>query len=176
MIVKGIVESVVSKNEVKVRIPILNGISSQVDSTPTEQLSSASICQLPNMQFELAVGDIVWVSFENTEFDLPVIIGFLNIDQKTKVEHFCETIKVNYQADLPAETKIGEVEPASISCLKGLDTNVADYFKNNTMCYTLDLTGYKSGDKIPLSIMLSIPDGCMIYAVTDAYAGTKRYY
>ena len=176
MIVKGIVESVISKNEVKVRIPILNGLSSQVDSTPTEQLSSSSICQLPNMQFELAIGDIVWVAFENNEFDLPVIIGFLNIDQKTKVEHYCEELKVNYQAKLPNETQIGEVSSSSINCLKGLNTNLADYIKNNTLTYTLDLTGYKSGDEIPLPIMLSIPDGCMIYAVVDAYAGTKRYY
>ena len=44
MIVKGIVESFENRNNIKVRVPFLNGASSQADSTPTSDLPNAVLC------------------------------------------------------------------------------------------------------------------------------------
>lgn len=44
MIVKGFIESATDKDHIKVRVPFLNGLKAQVDSTPTDGLSSAVVC------------------------------------------------------------------------------------------------------------------------------------
>ena len=176
MIVKGYIESVSSVDSVKVRVPFLNGIQGQVDSTPTDELPDAVICQMPNVNYHCAIGDVVWVNFENTRWEAPVIVGFLNKEQNSTVDITADELFVKKTAELPTETKIGDVESSSVACLKGLDTNLADYLKLTTPCYTLDLTGVKSGDKIDISVIQSIPDDAMIIVKKEDVAGTISYY
>lgn len=176
MIVKGIVESVENRNNIKVRVPFLNGASNQADSTPTDDLPNCTICQLPNLSMQLNIGDIVWLSFENAQWDKPVIIGFLDIAQKSKVSPVVDSITVDTNARLPYETNIGDVSPQSIACLTGLNQNIADYMANNTSVYTLDLTDYRDGDYIPESVLWLIPENAYIIAKTESSAGTYRYY
>ena len=180
MIVKGIIESVVDRNNIKVRIPFLNGLKDQVDSTPTEDLPNATICQLPNVNYKLATGDVVWVNFENTRWEEPVIVGFLNIEQNTKTSYIAEELEVTQQAKLPHDTKIGDVEAESLNCLKGLNVDLAPYFANNMQVYPLDLTEYdvysSSPQQIPLSVIQSIPRDAFIVAVTLSPQGSLIYW
>ena len=95
MIVKGIVESFENRNNIKVRVPFLNGASSQADSTPTSDLPNAVLCQLPNLDLQLAIGDIVWLGLENAHWDKPVILGFLDIAQQSKISPVADSITIN---------------------------------------------------------------------------------
>ena len=176
MIVKGIVESFENRNNIKVRVPFLNGASSQADSTPTSDLPNAVLCQLPNLDLQLAIGDIVWLGFENAHWDKPVILGFLDIAQQSKISPVADSITINQNAILPHETTIGQVSANSIACLTGVTENIADYMANNTGVYTLDLTGYSDGDYIPESVLWLIPENAYIIAKIQSNAGTYRYY
>lgn len=75
MITKGIIESIVDKYSIKVRIPTLNGIGKT-------DLSTAFICTLPNASINFAVGDIVILGFEDNTFSTPIVLGFLYRDAK----------------------------------------------------------------------------------------------
>lgn len=176
MIVKGIVERATDRNDIKVRIPFLNGLASQVDSTPTDDLPNAALCQLPNANIKLEVGDIVWVNFENTRWESPVIVGFLNIEQKSQMSFIGDSTEISVSAKLPRDTQIGEVSAESIDCLRGLETNLHDYFQNNMQVFPLDLTAYDNGDTIPLSVIQSIPQDAYIIATTLSNSGTVRYW
>lgn len=176
MIVKGIVESVISKTELKVRIPFLNGAREQVDSATTDELPSASVCQIPNVDFEISIGDIVWIEFENNRWESPVIIGFLNNSPKTTVDYTAKNINVSQSATLPTDTRIGEVLPSEIDCLRGVTQNLGDYLQNTSPCYIIDLTGYSDGDTFDISLLQQIPDGSFLIAEKESVAGTKVFY
>lgn len=176
MIVKGIVESIENRNSIKVRVPFLNGAAVQADSTPTDDLPNCTICQLPNLNMQLAIGDVVWLGFENAQWDKPVILGFLDINQKSEISPVVNSIDISHTANLPYETTIGNVLPESIACLTGVKDNIADYMANNTITYMLDLTSYHSGDYIPESVLQGIPEDAYIIAKIQSTAGTYRYY
>ena len=176
MIVKGIVESVKDVNSIKVRIPFLNGLAEQVDSTPTENLPNAQICQMPNTNYRIATGDIVWVNFENTRWENPVIIGFLDKYQNTKISFKADDISVDLKAELPTDTNIGDVDAESLACLKDLRTELAPYFANSMQVYPLDLSSYSSGDEIPISVLQQIPQDAYVIAITLAQTGSRVYW
>lgn len=176
MIVKGIVESIISKSEVKIRIPFLNGAKDQVDAATTDELPSASICQVPSIDFEFSIGDIVWIEFENNRWESPVIVGFLNNSPKTTVDYSAKNINVSQSATLPVETKIGNVLPSEIDCLRGVQQNLGEYLNNTAPCYIIDLTGYQSGDTFDISVLQQIPDGSFLIAEKESVAGTKVFY
>ena len=112
MITKGIIEELVTPYVCKVRIPIYNKIKSSVGSTPTEELGEAAICTLPNSRVSARVGDIVYVAFENNNFDTPVILGFLYKEDvaSSLVDIKCRNFKSTLSATLPQDTTIGDVQ------------------------------------------------------------------
>ncbi len=128
------------------------------------------------MSYKLHTGDIVWLNFENTKWESPVIVGFLDIKQDTTVSYKAEEIEVTQQAILPTDTKIGDVDSESLSCLKELRTELAPYFANSMQVYPLDLTSYKVNDVIPLSVMQSIPDTAFVIATTLSDSGSLVYW
>lgn len=88
MIQKGIIEQVIDKYKVKVRIPKYNKIAAASDGTKTESLPIAIINAVPGINSSYLVGDVVLVSFENNELARPVVIGLLyrDIDTSTQIK------------------------------------------------------------------------------------------
>ena len=180
MIVKGIVENVIDRHNIKVRIPFLNGAYQQTDATPTDQLPNATICQLPNLDIQLSTGDVVWIEFENMRWDEPVIVGFLDIKQNTKVTYNGSGLNITAEANLPKSTTIGDVTSESINCLKGVKDNIADYLTNTMWVYPLDLRSYNvtttNNIEVPISVIQSIPEQAFVIAITTNADGNDVYW
>lgn len=77
MLQKGIIETIIDKYTVKVRIPKYDKIDTDATSTKTEDLAVGILCTLPGMKITYAIGDVVLVDFENDELNRPVVLGLL---------------------------------------------------------------------------------------------------
>ena len=82
MIQKGIVESIISLYEYKVRIPKYDKLSTTPGAVSTDDLASAIVCSSPGTKIAYVEGDIVLVGFENNEFNKPIILGLLYREQE----------------------------------------------------------------------------------------------
>lgn len=132
------------ENKYIVRIPIIHGVNGSPQCTPDNLLPSATVCGVPGFTNTVRDGDIVYVSFENDEFDEPVIIGQLisntnpydvNTDNitDTRANAVLQTLEFYdgasekfTSAKLPLNTKIGQVNSQEIQFLLGLRDNVQD--------------------------------------------------
>ena len=128
MITKALVEKVIDKYHIKVRIPIYNRVTSSPMYTPTEELSVAVISTVPGTSPNLQVGDIVFVGFEDNDIGKPIILGtlFRDIDTRNFTQLSIDTIDIQSKATLPFETTIGKIQPSELACLSGIDINIAD--------------------------------------------------
>ena len=126
MITKGIIEQVLSPYEVKVRIPILNGIAGSSTSTSVDELNVATICTLPNCLLNLQVGDIVFVGFEDNTYYKAVILGCLLTESTSTTYGELDLNKLNIreEAHLPAQTSIGELSPVDLEHLLNTRENI----------------------------------------------------
>lgn len=98
MLCKGIIEEVsMHDNTAKVRIPILNKMADDLDGTPTNELSDALIVCSPGILPIYNVGDVVFIEFEQDEFDAPVILGLLLREAvlDTVCDVNCDSLKNN---------------------------------------------------------------------------------
>ena len=84
MITKGIVEEIITKYEVRVRIPIYHKIKGVQGATPTKDLPIAHTCVMFGICPNYKVGDIVYVTFENNLLQNVVIIGYLYNDKNVE--------------------------------------------------------------------------------------------
>lgn len=133
MITRAIVERVLPGNVAQVRIPILDAIKSAPQATPTDELSIATMCVIPNSYNHISVGDIVFVGFEDKDYGKPVILGqlFKEYDTletsgtDTKLDLKLRSIDIASSANLPKNTVIGDVSAKEIQCLAGLEFNIA---------------------------------------------------
>ena len=118
MIAKAVIEEVIDNFSARIRIPILNGIKNTQQSTPLENLYIANIASIPYITNVIAVGDIVYVGFENNDLSRPVIIGkylgsskvkgYDSIEYKPNLD--LDNITVNEQCSLSNNTRIGTLE------------------------------------------------------------------
>lgn len=128
MIYKGIVEKV-SGTSVYVRIPRLDKSSVAVGSTSMGQLSDACICTLPGISVQLQVNDIVFVEFEDTINESPVIIGTLyGFNTTSKCNISVNDLNVGVTARLPADIVIGEIKYSHLNKLSGITYNIQSKF------------------------------------------------
>lgn len=82
MITRAYIEDVDYENaKLLVRIPTLDGTESSIASTPKDQLEWASILQLPGMEIQYKIGDVVVVGFEDNDLSSPIVLGFLKLKQ-----------------------------------------------------------------------------------------------
>lgn len=111
MITKAIIKKLNSleDNHFIVYIPLLKKANSPVGSAT---LPATLIC-IPGVDNSLKVGDVVYVGFENDNYDRPVILGklYLGLENKedittTLTVRTAETTEVN---KLPMNTMVGEV-------------------------------------------------------------------
>lgn len=127
MVTKGIVEEVITKYRVRVRIPILHKASNSPMATPFKELPIATVCCQPGMEPVFTGGDIVIVAIEDNDPGKPVIIGQLfREDNKSEssTDPFIDTLTVELNAVLPISTTIGNVDAESIQSLEGSRGNI----------------------------------------------------
>jgi len=126
MITKGIVEEIINPYSIKVRIPFYNKIAAAPNATPSEELYVAAVCALPNSVMNYQVGDVVFIGFENHTTSKPIILGQLSreIGSANSAEVTVNSLTVNVDTYLSDLTTIGNVKPAEISYLQGVNKNL----------------------------------------------------
>lgn len=128
MIHKGIVESV-SDMSIVVRIPDLDKSKSAVGSVNTGLLGSACICTLPGISVQLQRGDIVFVDFEDTLNEAPVILGTLyGFGSTSKCNITPMELNVSVLCRLPKDTEIGDIKYSHLNKLTGITYNIQHKF------------------------------------------------
>lgn len=126
MITKAIVEKVIDNYNIRIRVPSLDRTYQSSVYTNNEDLNVALVCTLPGCDPNIKVGDVVFVSLEDTEEDRAVILGYLYRTKKT--ETLCDMLlsKLNVAnvAVLPEDTTIGNVSSFELQQLSGIRGNV----------------------------------------------------
>ena len=124
MITKAIVEQIIDDNSVKIRIPILDKVSSSSLGTEISSCQIAHECTIPNFRYNFNVGDIVFIDFEENNIDSPVIIGYLYGVDNSYPSGEASSISIENSSVLPEQTKIGNIEPSEIKCLENTKSNI----------------------------------------------------
>lgn len=108
MITKAIVKGIpnVDSNKYRVYIPLLrNANDSEADAT-----LEATLCFLNGIYYSLAVGDVVYIDFEDNYYEKPVIIGKLYTNKEDKnnipTQITVKTINVLDKAQFPSNTEL----------------------------------------------------------------------
>lgn len=125
MITRAIVERVLSPYLFKVRIPLLDRVNDSSVNTKTVSLNEAVVCTLPGCDPNIHVGDVVFVSHDETEDDW-TILGYLYRARNT--DTLCNfklnELDVVDAATLPVNTTIGEILPQELQCIQGVTDNI----------------------------------------------------
>ena len=126
MITKAIVEEIISPYQVKIRIPTLDKAEHSPLSTSAADLNTATICSLPNCYINVQVGDVVFVGFEDNTYYRAVILGHLC--REAMSESYADVtfgnIAVRASAELPNDTRIGELSYEQLQALSGIKENI----------------------------------------------------
>ena len=121
MITKAYVEDVYNEYQYKVRIPLLDRIESSVGSVDFDDLSIATACVPKGINASIRKGDVVFVAFEEDDYDYPIIIGHLYRSDLIKDSQmpFIESrnLTVTEKAVLPKDTKIGDITYEQIAAI-----------------------------------------------------------
>lgn len=126
MIVRGLVDKVIDKTNVRVQIPFIDRVPQSALNTSPELLSVAKVCTLPGYEMNLQQGDPVYIAFENNDTSKPVIIGVLSImeDRLVRASIKVSSLECYTQASLPESTSIGEVTSNNIKQLVNITENI----------------------------------------------------
>lgn len=132
MVTKGIVQKILDNYNIRVRLPILDGIENSKYGVLNKDLSVATISCLPNTSNLVSEGDIVFVAFEDNDLSKPVIIGHLYKESlsNTKLNLELNSLITNSITKLNEQTWIGEVRPHEISYLHGLKAPIQQQIDN----------------------------------------------
>lgn len=122
MITKAEVQEILREtNQLRVRIPIFEsaGITKQA-------IIDANICYTPGNVELYAVGDIVYVGFENNNINNPVILGKLYQGKENEASTFSysNSLEVTNKTILSSDTTIGDLGYTELSTLKNSRGNL----------------------------------------------------
>lgn len=137
MVTKGIVEEIINIYQAKVRLPVYDGFADTKNATPSNELTIASICNIPNIYNTIAVGDIVYVAFEDNDLGNPVILGQLYKEEMHTLADIklnsanINQLTVNKNASLPQNTSIGSISSKEIAALSGVKDNIQNQIDNS---------------------------------------------
>ena len=130
MITKGIVEEVVDKFKYRVRLPIFDRIPQSALSTKFDDLAIATACLPKGVADNIAVGDVVFVAFEDNNYTNPIVIGHLYREGLDTKEHgaiiTARNLLVTEQTTLPLNTSIGSVTGTQIGYLLNVRSDVQE--------------------------------------------------
>lgn len=111
MITRAAVVAVDNKNcKLKVRIPRLDGVTAEKNSTKDIDLSWASILQVPGLRVDYREEDIVVVGFEDNDLGKPIVLGHLltaNEAPKSSLYGTFKQLTVSESFEAPINTNIG---------------------------------------------------------------------
>ena len=126
MITRGIVEEIVDRYKVKVRLPLLDGMDRAGATNTRDSLRTMVICTLPRVDLNLQVNDIVFVAFEDYDETNAVVLGclFRENASSTLASISAANLYVEGGASLPTYTNIGEVTSDEIGYLSGVKDNI----------------------------------------------------
>lgn len=164
MITRGIVEKLLDRYTIKVRMPLLNRMKQNSSSILSDDLNEAVVSVPPNFDPNINVGDVVFVAFEDNNFGKPVVIGYLYRSNMTPTygDIILNSINVKIAANLSADTTIGDVSSTNISYLKGVTSNIQgqlDSLKDSdTILSNAFVEWTKSGDPDKIVNAVSIND------------------
>lgn len=137
MVTKGIVEEIINVYQAKVRLPVYDGFADTKNATPSDELTIASICNIPNIYNTIAVGDIVYVAFEDNDLGNPVILGQLYKEEMNTLADLklnsanINQLTINKNTSLPQNTSIGSISSKEIAALSGIKDNIQNQLDNN---------------------------------------------
>lgn len=125
MIAKAIVEEVIDKYSIRVRIPSIDRTYQSSVHVNSSDLDIAVVCTLPGCDPNIKAGDIVIVASDAAEEDT-IVLGHLYRSKKT--ETLCDMLLSKLQvanvARLPEDTTIGDVSSFELQQLSGIRGNV----------------------------------------------------
>ena len=137
MIVKGIIKSIdYSGNTCTVRIPIFESAANE-----NEVVISAILSTLPGIYNGYKEEDVVFIAFENNDYDMPVVIGklYLGVENEKNDPRgaiVCNNITAAQPISIPISSKLTlDNDPQHSSVIevdKGIDSykSIADLAKN----------------------------------------------
>jgi hypothetical protein len=127
MITKGIVEEIISPNEIRVRLPVYDRAKDTSSATKTEDLTVAAVCGLPNCYNYVDIGDVVFVGFEDNTTYRAVILGHLitgSAERSPTVQASFSSLNVTGNTSLSQNTSIGDVSADDVHQLLGIKDNI----------------------------------------------------
>jgi hypothetical protein len=126
MITRGIVEEVIDRYKVRVRLPLLDGVDGGNSHKTKDELRTMVICTLPRVDLNLQVKDIVFVAFEDYDETNAVVLGclFRENASSTLASINAANLYVEGGAELPRCTSIGQVTADEIGYLSGVNDNI----------------------------------------------------
>lgn len=164
MITRGIVEKLLDRYTIKVRMPLLNRMKQNSNSILSEDLNEAVVSVPPNFDPNINVGDVVFVAFEDNNFGKPVVIGYLYRSNMTPTygDIILNSINVKIAANLSADTTIGDVSSTNISYLKGVTSNIQGQLNSlkdsDTILSNAFVEWTKSGDPDKIVNTINVND------------------
>ena len=164
MITRGIVEKLLDRYTIKVRMPLLNRMKQNSNSILSDDLNEAVVSVPPNFDPNINVGDVVFVAFEDNNFGKPVVIGYLYRSNMTPTygDIILNSINVKIAANLSADTTIGDVSSTNISYLKGVTSNIQGQLNSlkdsDTILSNAFVEWTKSGDPDKIVNTINVND------------------
>lgn len=125
MITKATIEKVLNNKTYQVRIPIIDKTSKS--SLTNNILATAVISSQINCPLNYRIGDVVFVDFEENNYNKPVILGSLysGTNSQSKPTLLLNSIEVKENATLSSNTKIGkDIKYENILSLKNSKENI----------------------------------------------------
>ena len=123
---RAIIEEIVDRYHVRVRIPEYNGLQGRDRGTPTSELGVATICCPPGHVPNYRVGDIVFVSYERGNIAMPVVLGLISgaNSHYTSSDINADSLNININCNLPKDTSIGDIKASELQNLSGARNNI----------------------------------------------------
>lgn len=154
MITKAIITELPNNNNLfKVWIPVFD------KNLDNKYISEAVLCYNTSDLSAYNLNDVVYVGFEDNYLSKPIILGRLFITKDDVLRELdCERLKVNTQATLPMDTKVG-------------NTSLGDIVKNINILNNQPLGGYPD---MPIVQVLGQTANITDYSATSGIVG-KSY-
>ena len=133
MVTKATVKKKLSDEEVRVYIPMYEGVEEEDGEKDLSNTQTARIISVSGIIPDLYEGDTVYVCIEDNNLGDPIVMGKLLLDGCTEKtvgtsRATFSKLVVKNEATLCSNTSIGDVTSKNISYLKGVRSNIQNQF------------------------------------------------